>query len=108
MLSKLPVLAAMALLLFLVSGLLGGSSLWINLQSLALVLGGTLVCGLLAFPLQTVRDLLISLRIALQQDRPDLELLIEQIKSLARVRRTAGPRELSAALAGVENLFLRK
>jgi len=91
-----------------VGSLLGQSSLITNLQSLALVLGGTAVCGLIAFPFQTVRDMLTSLRLAIRQETIDTEGLIDQIKTLARIRRTQGPRELSAALAGVDNLFLRK
>ncbi len=100
--------ASAGLILLLVGSLLGQTSLMTNLQSLALVLGGTGVCGLMAFPFQTFRDMLTSLRLAVRQENTDAEGLIDQIKSLARIRCTQGPRELSAALAGVENLFLRK
>jgi chemotaxis protein MotA len=100
--------AGAGLLLLLVGSLLGQSSLTTNLQSLILVLGGTAVCGLMAFPLQTVRDMLTSLRLAMRPESMDVETLIEQIKTLARIRRTQGPRELSAASSTLDNLFLRK
>ena len=97
-----------AIFLILAGSVLGKTSLVVNLQSFLMVLGGTLLSALLAFPLRTFTDLLQSLKHVYRHASPDMRQTIQQITALARIRRSSGPRELNAYGEKADNLFLRK
>ncbi|MEN6472965.1 MAG: MotA/TolQ/ExbB proton channel family protein [Syntrophaceae bacterium] len=103
------ILAGGAVIFMIMAGsVLGKTSLAVNLQSFLMVLGGTLLSALLAFPLPTFTDLVHSLRHVYRHTSPDMSHTIQQITVLARVRRSSGPRELNAYGEKADNLFLRK
>ena len=79
----------------------------VNLRSGALVLVGTLIAGLLSVPVAALRDFLHSLRASLQRKTHDLDGLILQIVTLARLQRICDIRELSVRIQALENRFLR-
>ena len=108
MLQKTILAAGVTFFLFLANALFAEASLLMNLKSAAIVLGGTLVSALLAYPFETFRGLLASLQQVFQRPRTDLDGLIQRIKELARIRRMYGPRELGEEAQRVEPLFLRK
>lgn len=87
---------------------LGGTTLSVNLQSCLMVLGGTLVSTLLAFPPQTFKDLLESLKTVYRRVPPDFRETIGEIAALAKIRRTMGPRELNDEGNKAGNPYLRK
>lgn len=87
---------------------LGGTTLITNVQSCLLVLGGTLVSTLLAFPPQTFKDLIQSLKMVYHRVPPDFTTTIREIAALARTRRAEGPRELNDEGNKTGNPFLRK
>lgn len=87
---------------------LGGTTLITNVQSFLMVLGGTLVSTLLAFPPQTFKDLVQSLKVVYRNVPPEFTETIGQIAALARTRRTQGPRELNDEGNKAGNPFLRK
>ena len=108
MIQKLVILLGIVIFLLFSRSIAGDISLAMNLQSGAIVLGGALISVFLSFPLKTFRGLWRSLGGAFRHRQPDLAELVRQAKTLARVRRLRGPRELSAAAARVGNPFLRK
>lgn len=108
MIQKFVILAGMIVFVLFSKSIVGDLSLAMNIQSGGLVLGGALIAVFLSFPLKTFRGLWRSLRTACRHREPDLAELISQAKSLARIRRRYGPRDLSSAAARVENPFLRK
>ena len=80
----------------------------INLKAGVLVLGGTLMCGFLAFPMRTIRDLVRSLKALLQNNATDDEDIVKQIVSLARIARRHGVRALEAEGKKAKNRFVRE
>lgn len=103
------ILAGGAVIFLVMAGsVLGKTSLAVNLQSFLMVLGGTFLSALLAFPLPTFTDLVHSLKQVYRQASPDMSQTIQQITALARVRRSSGPRELCAHGEKADNRFLRK
>lgn len=103
------ILAGGAICFLLIAGsVLGDTSLAVNVQSFLMVLGGTVVGVLLAFPLPTFRDLMHSIKTLFRQDASDFSATVQQIAALARIRRTSGPRELNEAGNQAANPFLRK
>jgi len=105
---RLILAAGAVIFLFVTGSVLGETSLAVNLQSFFMVLGGTLLSALLAFPLPTFTDLVRSLKHMYRRTSPDFSHTIQQITTLARIRRSSGPRELSAQGEKADNLFLRK
>jgi chemotaxis protein MotA len=95
-------------ILFLAGNVVGETSAIINLKSGVLVLGGTLMCALLAFPTRTINDVIKSLKELFQQKGADQELLIKQIETLARVRRKHGAKMLEEEGNKAKNPFVRK
>lgn len=87
---------------------IGDIPLMVNLKSGALVLVGTLIGGLLSVPVTTFRDFLRSLSLSLKRKAPDLDGLILQIVTLARLQRVCDVRELSARIKALENNLLRQ
>ncbi|MBN2298610.1 MAG: MotA/TolQ/ExbB proton channel family protein [Deltaproteobacteria bacterium] len=96
------------LLLFLISNMLGGIEILTSIKSALMVLGGTLLCSLLAYPLQIFRDLRKSLQELWETKGPDYADILDQIENLARLRRVSGPRELNTAGDKTDNIFLQK
>lgn len=94
--------------LFMAGSVLGDTSLAVNLQSFLMVLGGTVVGALLAFPLPTFKDLLESLKTVFRHDAAEVDATVQEIAALARIRRSSGPRELNAEGNKASNPFLRK
>jgi len=107
---KEKMIAASGVLVFLilVSSILGGVEILTSIQSCLVVLGGTLVCGILSYPVQTFRDLKESLHKIWESNALDYAVLVQQIEGLARLRRVCGPRELNTAGDQADNVFLRK
>ena len=108
MLQKLIIACGMLVFLILISSILGGVAILTNLKSCLVVLGGTLICSLLAYPVQTFRDLKESLQKVWESEGLDYAFLVQQIEDLARLRRVCGPRELNTAGDKTDNVFLRK
>ncbi len=108
MIQKFVILLGILVFILFSRSIAGEISLAMNFQSGAIVLGGALISVFLSFPLKTFRGLWRSLRTASRHQEPDLDDLVRQAKTLARVRRLYGPRELSSAAARVGNPFLRK
>lgn len=108
MIRKVIIACAALVFLILVSSILGGVAATTNIESCLVVLGGTLLCGFLAYPLQTFRDLRKSLHEIWQEDSLDYSGLVRQIEDLARLRRVCSPRELNNAGDKADNVFVRK
>lgn len=87
---------------------IGDIPLMVNLKSGALVLVGTVIGGLLSVPVTTFRDFLRSMSLSLKRKSPDLDGLILQIVTLARLQRVCDVRELSARIKALENNLLRQ
>ena len=58
MFQKLIFTVGLMFFIFLAGNAVGGTSGLMNLKSAGIVLGGTLLSSLLAFPLKTIKDLL--------------------------------------------------
>lgn len=94
--------------LFLTGTVVGDISEVVNLKSGLLVLGGTIMCSLLAYPFKTLKDLIKSLTAVFRYDESDNRGLLFQIEALAHVRRLYGIRELEEQGKRTDNPFLRK
>jgi chemotaxis protein MotA len=87
---------------------MGDIPILVNLKSGALVLVGTLVGGLLAFPVHTLRGFFAGLLTSLNPKPQSLDDLIRQITALARLQRVAGVSEMSRKINAVPNPLLRR
>lgn len=87
---------------------MGDIPLMVNFKSGALVFLGTIVGGLLAFPVHTLRGFFNSLTGSLTPQPKNLENLIKQIVTLARLKRVAGLREMSRKINTVTHPVLRR
>jgi len=105
---RIIVASGILLFIFLISNLLGGIAIITSIKSALMVLGGTLLCSLLAYPLQIFRDLRTSLQELWETKGPDYSDVLSQIENLARLRRVSGPRELNTAGDRTDNIFLQK
>jgi chemotaxis protein MotA len=105
---KVVILIVGAFFLFLSGTVMGETSMLVNVQSLAVVLGGTVFSALLAFPLKTLEDLIKSLRKVFQHKETDHHALIRCLERLARAARLHGVKALEAEGRDLENDFLRK
>lgn len=103
------ILPAAAVLAFLfLSGTVSGlSSVVVNGKSCLVVLFGTLICGLIAYPGRTVVELGNNMR-NMFRARDDYKELIGLIENLARIRRSQGIKALEAESAKLDNRFLRQ
>jgi chemotaxis protein MotA len=80
----------------------------LNAQSLAIVLGGTVVVLWYGFPTERLRQTAAAVRTALTRGTPPrTDEILSEILELARVYRTHGPLALEKASASAENDFLR-
>jgi chemotaxis protein MotA len=87
---------------------LGDISIWTNLKSGLVVLGGTLISGLLAYSPATFMELVKGLKDLRHSPSAGLEAMVVEIKQLARIRRRQGPRQLGLAGRKSANPFIRK
>lgn len=87
---------------------MGDIPLMINFKSGAMVFLGTIVGGLLAIPVHTLRGFFTSLAGSLTPQPKNLENLIRQIVTLARLKRVAGLREMSRKIDTVTHPVLRR
>lgn len=92
-----------------IGGMAEGMTIWINVKSSLLVLGGSVIGALLAYPVKRFQSLGRSLKAAFQ-DAPDehLRRLIEEISHLTRIRRLYGPMELGTEGNKSRDPFIRK
>jgi chemotaxis protein MotA len=79
-----------------------------NLKSAMLVLAGTLLSALIAYPLKTFKDLRKSLKAIFSRGETDSEPLIKELEALALIWRRYGIYDLENAAQQVDNVFLRK
>ena len=87
---------------------IGETSAIINLKSAVLILGGTVMTALLAFPMRTIKELVTNLRTLLQKNEADHNGIVRQIVNLARIGRMHGIKALEAEGKKLENPFLRE
>ena len=85
-----------------------GTSILMNLKSALLVLAGTLLSALIAYPLKTFKDLRKSLKAIFSRGETDSEPLIKELEALAVIWRRYGIYELENAAQSIDNVFLRK
>jgi chemotaxis protein MotA len=108
MTQMLVLITGLMVFLFFIGNMVGDLSDATNLKSYLLVSGGTLMCGLLAFPLRSFKGLLNSLRQVFRHDHTADKTLIYEIETLAHVRWLYGIRELEKEGQRASNRFLRK
>ena len=88
--------------------IMGDIPILVNFRSGALVFIGTIVGGLLAFPVHTLRGFFSSLVDSLKPSTKTVEDLIRQIIVLARLQRVAGLSEMNRKINAVPNQVLRR
>ena len=108
MVQKMILTAGAILFLCLLVTIVGETSTIIAFKSGVLVLGGTIVVGVLAFPMKSYQDLFKTLYILFRQGEPDYMMLAKQIESLSRINRLYGHLALEKEAHHIENPFLRK
>ena len=101
-------IAGLMIFLFSTGNVVGTISDITNLKSCLLVLGGTLICGLLAFPVKSFKGLLKSLYQVFRYDESENKTLLFEIETLAHVRWLYGVKELEREVRQATNPFLRK
>ncbi len=94
--------------LFLTGSAMGEISEIVNLKSGLMVLGGTLMCALLAFPIKTFKDLIRSLVEVFRYEEENNEDMLSQIVNLAHIRWLYGIREMEEEGKKADHPFLRK
>ncbi len=87
---------------------MGEIPVWVNFRSAAMVFTGTIVCGLLAFPVRTLWGFFSSFRKSMRSDGKSLADLIQQIVVLARLQRVAGLGEMNRKINAVSHPVLRR
>jgi len=108
MIKKLFLAAGILFFIGLLATIVDDAFLILNLKSGILVLGGTLLIGLLSFPLRSYKDLSKTLYAVFQDMEPDYQGLVKHIESLSSINRRYGNVVLEKELNHIENLFLRK
>lgn len=101
-------LAGLTIFFLFARNIMGDIPLLVNFKSGALVFFGTIVGGLLAFPVHTLRGFLTSLSGSLKPQPKTVDGLVKQIVALARLKRVAGLREMSRKINRVSNPVLRR
>jgi chemotaxis protein MotA len=107
-LQKLIVVIGGMFFLILSGNAVEGTSIVMNLKSAMLVLVGTILSALLAFPMRTFKDLAKSLFAVFKKDETDYEALVSELEKLALIWRRHGNLALEKAGKLVENVFLHK
>ena len=108
MYAKLLIFAGLGSFFIFTRDMLGNISLWTNVQSALVVMGGTLISGLLAYSPTTFKELVQSVRLLRHSPNADLPAMVAEIKRLARVRRHQGPRQLGMEGRKSSSPFIRK
>jgi chemotaxis protein MotA len=108
LIQRLIIWVGVMFFLLLSGNVVGETSPIMNFKSGLLVLAGTLLSVLLAYPMKTIRDLAKHLRDNFQQSEIDPEVLVHQMERMARVYRHQGTKALEEAADGAVNPFLRK
>jgi chemotaxis protein MotA len=108
MTQMLLLITGLMIFLFFIGNVVGDLSDVTNLKSYLLVFGGTLICGFMAFPIKTFRELLRSLHQVFRHDDKDNKTLLYEIETLAHVRWLYGIGELEREGKRASNHFLRK
>jgi len=88
--------------------IVGNATLLLNLKSGLLVLVGTLIIGLLGFPMKDYKDLIKTLCTLFRPQETDYKKLVQQIGRMSHINRVYGEVVLEKELKFVDNLFLRK
>ena len=97
-----------AIFLFFTGNAMGDISEITNLKSGLMVLGGTLMCAFLAYPLKTFKDLSGSLVELFRNEEKENEDVLSQIETLAHVRWLYGVREMEQEAKKGKHPFIRK
>jgi chemotaxis protein MotA len=98
-----------ALAFLLLAGTVVSDTSWLtNLQSAAMVLGGTLLSAVLAYSPKTLIDLTKSFKQIYQQEEADHDELVKLIAKLAYIARLHGMRALEEAASKSDNRFLKR
>ena len=108
MIRKMIPAAGIIFFLGLSTKIVGETSMMLNLKSGIMVLGGTLVIGLLSFPMKSYRDLFKTLFVIFRRNEMDYRILIKDIARLSRVNRLYGDLVLEKEARRTKNVFLRK
>ncbi|UCD30827.1 MAG: MotA/TolQ/ExbB proton channel family protein, partial [Desulfobacterales bacterium] len=108
MMQRIILAAGVIFLIGLSSHLMGETSLFINIKSGILVLGGTIVVGLLSFPMKSYRHLFNTLYMPFKYNETDSLDLAKHIEKMSRVNRLYGNLALEKEVDQTDNLFLRK
>jgi chemotaxis protein MotA len=108
MIKKLFLAAGILFFIGLLATIVDDAFLVLNLKSGILVLGGTLLIGLLSFPLRSYRDLSKTLYAVFHDMEPDYQGLVKDIERLSSINRRYGNVVLEKELNHIDNLFLRK
>ena len=101
---SLAIAGAVLIAALLVGGEIG---MYLNPAGLILVLGGTLAGAMLAFPLNTLKDLWAQLKGLPRARVLPMDQLVEVMVRLARLQRTDGVRELEAEANRHQKRFLQ-
>ncbi len=94
--------------LFFTGSAMGEISEIVNIKSGMLVLGGTLMCAFLAYPLRTFKDLAGSLRELFRHEEDETQRTLSQIETIAHVRWLYGVREMEEEAKRAHHPFIRK
>ena len=108
MVHKVILCGGVMFLLLVSRNVIGEISAIISLKSAVLVLGGTLMCAFLAYPMKAIKELVRSLKALLQNNATDDEDIARQIVSLARIARMHVVKALEAEGKKAKNRFVRE
>ncbi len=105
---RLMLILGAVVTMFIFGNLLGDTSLLLNIRSALLVLGGTLISGLMAYSWKNIKELIQSLKEIFNPDEADYEGMVGQLTKLAYLRRRDGAKVLEEAAAELDNRFIQK
>jgi chemotaxis protein MotA len=108
MIQKMVLAGAALFLFFVASNVMGQTSLVMNIKSASIVVGGALLTGFLAFPVTTFKSALQNIVLLFRQTGQNHKVLVEQMETLALIRRKYGDKVLESEGAKIEHPFLRK
>ena len=108
MIRKMIPVAGILLFMALSTSIIGETSIVLNIKSGILVFGGTIVIGLLSFPMRRYRELFKTLVVVLRGRETDYRKLIKDIARLSRINRLYGHLALEKEARNINNFLLRK
>ncbi len=94
--------------LFFTGSAVGTISDIVNLKSGMLVLGGTLMCAFLAYPLRTFKELAGSLLELFRKEENEAPDTLSQIETIAHIRWLYGVRDMEDEAKRARHPFIRK